>query len=101
MTIYARIAMLLVILLNINACATTGGRWEKAKSEDTIASYEIFLQENPRGIYADQARSRLLQLKENSDWQSTLSNGNVKSYVTFLNKYPNTRYLERTLVGIG
>ena len=37
--------------------------WDIARRDDTVAAYELYLRDNPRGAFADQARARIEELR--------------------------------------
>jgi hypothetical protein len=81
-----------LILGLVPGCITIQDRWAAATSEDTIQSYEDFLQRYPESEYSEQAKSRLETLQLESDWQMAQKSNTIGAYEIFLRKYPNSRY---------
>jgi hypothetical protein len=89
----AAIATLLFSL--IIGCATAQKHWDAAISADTIAVYEQFLRQHPKGELAEQARSRLDQLITQRDWESTSSADTIAAYDQFLRQHPKGELAEQ------
>jgi outer membrane protein assembly factor BamD (BamD/ComL family) len=88
--------------------------WQNAKQNDLIISYKTYLEKYPNGKYAFDAKSRISQLEQieqqkqqaekervekeylakqqESLWQNAKQNDLIKSYKTYLEKYPNGKY---------
>lgn len=67
--------------------------WEKARIENTVASYQTYLTCNPNGPHAEEARRKLDELEE-SYW-SMVSNAPTKEGLDgYLKSFPNGRHCE-------
>ncbi len=65
------------------SCHPVKKDWQKAKEENSAASYENFLKKHPEGPEAAQARARIEKL----DWQKCGQKGTLKAYEEFLRKH--------------
>ncbi len=85
---------LLVLLLCCSffslSCSTEGEDWAIAKSENTIAAHESFLELHPDGKYADSAKAKI----EGSIWQRTLTDNSVDGYEAYLLRYANGEHAD-------
>jgi len=73
-------------------CATVEERWASARAADTVAAYEEFLRQHPGGDLAEQARSRLRDLREEEAWQVALGQDTRAAYEEFLRRHGEGRH---------
>ncbi|MFB0566676.1 MAG: HEAT repeat domain-containing protein [Candidatus Aminicenantaceae bacterium] len=73
--------LLLLCFLIFSSCSSEKKDWEKAESENTIESYQVFLKSHTKGPLADKARE-VIFFKQNE------SINTVGGYMTFLKQYP-------------
>lgn len=73
--------------------------WIKAKAENTISSYTLFINTYPNSFlysdskYIDAAKIKLNKLVEIKYWEKAKVVNTVNSYDLFINKYPNSVYI--------
>ncbi|MEO7207684.1 MAG: SPOR domain-containing protein [Steroidobacteraceae bacterium] len=58
--------------------------WHKATLANTIASYQTFLQEHPHNKQADNARGRILALRDEHAWSAALATNTITGYDGYL-----------------
>lgn len=76
-----------MIFLSIS-CFPQKGKWEKVQKNNTIESYQEFLDNYPRSEFFDDAKQKLIEL----EYENALSKNTLKSYKDFLNKYKGNKY---------
>ena len=54
--------------------------WHKATIANSIAGYETFLQEHPGNQHADNARGRVLALRDEQAWSAALATNTIAGY---------------------
>lgn len=70
--------------------------WKEARSVDTIAAYQIYLQKYPSSRYAFQAKLRHTTLKEDlSKWEIAQKKNTIKGYADFIKENPDSSYSEK------
>lgn len=82
--------LVLLLCCSFFSCSSEGEDWGLAKSENTIAAYESFLELHPEGRYADSARAGI----EESVWQTTLTDNSVDGYEAYLQHYANGKHAD-------
>lgn len=90
----ARYFVVATLLILVAGCATPEGRWKHAQSADTIAAYSEFLRKHRIGPLANQARSRIEELR----FQKARETNSVKAYEAFLKAYPKGAFAEEAEV---
>ena len=83
-------AMLLLCLL-LAACGGPDEAWELAEREDTNQGYLEFLAKYPDGDYADRARARIKELREQRSWERAQFRDRMDNYRRFLDAYPDSQ----------
>ena len=58
--------------------------WHKATVANTIAGYETFLQEHPDNKHADNARGRILALRDEQAWGAAQAINTIAAYDGYL-----------------
>jgi sporulation related protein len=58
--------------------------WHKATVANTIAGYETFLQEHPDNKHADNARGRILALRDEQAWGAAQATNTIAAYDGYL-----------------
>jgi len=66
------------------ACNTAENDWHKATAANTLAAYQAFLQEHGGDKHADNARGRILALKDEQVWAAARSANTVEAYDEYL-----------------
>jgi formylglycine-generating enzyme required for sulfatase activity/outer membrane protein assembly factor BamD (BamD/ComL family) len=73
--------------------------WEAAEREGTDPAYQRFLEQYPKGKYAELARAAQKKLagqepvvREKDVWDAAVSEGTESSYQTYLEQYPKGKY---------
>lgn len=79
-----------MLCLALAACGGQDKAWELAEREDTNQGYLEFLAKFPDGQYADQARERMLQLKELRGWERAQFRDKIDNYRRFVANYPQS-----------
>lgn len=71
------------------------GLWDSVKAKDNVDAYTNYLDYYPKGLYANQAERRILELKEDSIWRSAKIKDSELAYENYLKKYyPGGKYLQ-------
>jgi len=78
------------LCLILAACSNPEKAWELAEREDTNQGYLEFLAKFPDDEYADQARERMLQLKELRGWERAQFRDKIDNYRRFVADYPDS-----------
>ncbi|MBN1550990.1 hypothetical protein JW979_05960 [bacterium] len=81
----------IILTFFIAGCATVNNQWKKAKSEDTLGSYEFFLTKYPDSEYTSEARTRI----EDLEWISALDLNSIEAYTNYLNNNPQGKYISQ------
>jgi hypothetical protein len=69
----------------LSACnMMTESDWHEATHANTIAGYETFLQEHPGNKHADNARGRILALRDDQAWSAALASNSIAAYDGYL-----------------
>lgn len=84
--------IIFVMAALLSSCMSVGEHWEKARRQDTISSYETFLQKYPDSTYAEDARSRLSARVAQRDWNSACKENSINAYQTFLKQHAESEY---------
>lgn len=72
------------------------GLWESVKAKDNAEAYANYLDYYPKGLYANQAEKRILELKEDDIWRSAKIKDSELAYENYLKKYyPGGKYVEQ------
>jgi hypothetical protein len=58
--------------------------WHQATLANTIAGYETFLQEHPDNKHADNARGRILALRDEHAWSAAQANHSIAGFEEYL-----------------
>lgn len=58
--------------------------WNKALAANTVAAYESYLQAHPDGKHADDARGRVLALKDDQAWSASQKLNTIDAYQAYL-----------------
>lgn len=66
--------------------------WKNAQLQNTINSYNEYLDKYPNGKFIFEAENILSQLEEDNVWDNAQMQNTIKSYNDYLNKYPNGKY---------
>lgn len=70
------------------------GLWESVKTKDNAEAYANYLDYYPKGLYANQAERRILELKEDDIWRSAKIKDSELAYENYLKKYsPGGQYV--------
>ena len=86
---WIRIGAILLCLPIASGCARTDPAWEEAVRTDTPDAYSNYLQEHPKGIYAEQARIRRDALVDERDWNAARRADFVAAYTQYLSSHPD------------
>lgn len=79
------IAALVCMGTVLSACGLMADSdWHKATLANTVAAYETFLQEHPGNQHADNARGRILALRDEHAWSAARASNSIASYEGYL-----------------
>jgi hypothetical protein len=69
----------------LSACnMMTESDWHQATLANTVAGYEAFLQEHPGNQHADNARGRILALRDDQAWRAAQASNSIAAYDGYL-----------------
>lgn len=68
----------------LSACHMAESDWHKATAANTLAGYETFLTEHPGDKHTDNARGRILALRDEQAWSAAQSTHSIASYDGYL-----------------
>jgi len=69
----------------LSACnMMTESDWHQATLANTIAGYETFLQEHPGNQHAENARGRILALRDDQAWRAAQASNTIAAYEGYL-----------------
>lgn len=76
---------LVFVAAGLSACnMMTESDWHKVTLANTIAGYETFLQEHPHNKHADNARGRILALRDEQAWSAAQATNTIAAYNAYL-----------------
>lgn len=81
-----------VIAVLLRGCDTTQRDWVRARKQDNIDVYEIFLRQHTAGQFADSARQRLDELRTLGDWGEACKTDDTEVYERFMNRHPHSTF---------
>jgi hypothetical protein len=99
-TIRARNALAICLLLLAAACSREQQDWRSAEAADTIEAYGRFIERHPESELVTQARMRVTQLEEEQDWQQAGSADTAEAYGDFIAKHPNGKWTQEARIRI-
>lgn len=88
------------IWLGLAGCSRQQSDWEKARTANSIDSYETFLKTYPSGEFTAQAQARVKELYEERDWQKARDADTPDSYQAFLKQYPEGKWAEEARIRV-
>ena len=78
--------------------------WETASREDSVASYETYLEGFPAGPNVEAARARIAALQasgaDEAAWAAAKAANRADSYQAYLNAFPQGRYAAQAIAAI-
>lgn len=81
------LCVLLIAAAFVAGCDRQPQAWEKASSEDTVASYDAYLEDYPEGEHADEARARRDSLAEAEAWATAEDADSAEAYEAYLDEH--------------
>ena len=66
--------------------------WSDAVTINTIAGYQVYLQDFKDGIHAEEAQKKIGEIEDNDDWQAALTNNTKAAYQEYLQNRPNGKW---------
>ena len=87
---YPKQTILLAALVFFVGCASQESLYKKAVQDDSIDSYQEFIQKYPDTKYSEEARKNLMAL----EFKNAQKANSVSQYEKFLQKYPGSKYSE-------
>jgi hypothetical protein len=93
-------AVIVVCIIGAAACSREQSDWEKAHTDNTADSYELFVKKYPSGSFTAQAQARLKELYEERDWQKARDTDTQEAYQAFLKQYPEGKWTEEARIRV-
>lgn len=88
-----RLLSLFILCNMLLACANPEKEWALAERDDSQNAYLEFLAKYPDSDYADQARSRIDELKIIRNWERTTFRDTTEAYETFISKHGDSEFV--------
>ena len=82
-----KIILLLMITFSVK-CFSQEGEWRRAQSDNTIESYQNFIDNYPNSEHTESAKVSLLKL----EYDKIKNNHSIKDFVAFIEKHPNNEF---------
>lgn len=78
--------------------------WESSARENTVDSYGRYLAKHPAGAHADEAQSRIANLRasaaDQSAWQQAKTANRVEAYQQYLTSFPQGAHISEAIAAI-
>jgi hypothetical protein len=90
--------------LAMAACSSANKEWANASAENTVSSYQAFLDKHASDQHADDARARIAALQDDSSWTTAQSGNSLGSYQQYLQDEPNGTHAQAArdqIAGLG
>ena len=71
------------------ACSSPNADWQKATQQNSVASYQQFIQQHPSDARVEQARNRINALNDEQAWSTAKSANTLDAYQQYLKQEPN------------
>lgn len=83
-------------VLAMTACSSANKDWAKASADNTIAAYQSFLEKHASDEHAQEARTRIAALQDDSAWKVAQGGNSLDSYRQYLHRQgePNGIHLQ-------
>jgi hypothetical protein len=75
--------------LAMTACGSADKDWASASAENTVASYQSFLDKHASDRHAQDARTHIAALQDDSAWMTAQNGNSLGSYQQYLQAEPN------------
>jgi len=79
----------LYVALAVSACSSADKDWANASAENTVAAYQSFLDKHAGDPRAQEARTHIATLQDDSAWQTAQNGNSLDSYQQYLQAEPN------------
>ncbi len=86
------IVVLIIAAGALCACSRQETGWRDAAGADTIAAYEQYLNEFPAGAHAGEARTKLLELRDQETWAKASRLRTPEAWQRYLGEWPEGRH---------
>jgi outer membrane protein assembly factor BamD (BamD/ComL family) len=87
--VFGRTLVLISGTALLGACGSAKYEWSQATTLNTVAAYQTFLSKYPNDTHADDAKSRIVELKTERAWTAAQVGSTVQSYEDYLTAEPN------------
>jgi len=68
--------------------------WTDAKTLNTVAGYQAYLQDFKGGIHAEEAQKKIGEIEDSDDWQTALTKNTKAAYQEYLQNRPNGKWTD-------
>ncbi len=75
--------------LSMTACSFANKDWANASAANTVAGFQSFLDKHAGDQHAQEARTRIAALQDESAWQTAQNGNSLDSYQQYLQAEPN------------
>ncbi len=75
--------------LALTACGTAQKDWTNASAANTVSGYQAFLDKHPKDEHAQEARTRISALQDETAWKTAQGGNSPDSYQAYLQVEPS------------
>jgi hypothetical protein len=83
--------------LAMTACGSVDKDWASASAQNTVAGYQAFLDRHASDQHAQDARTRIAALQDDSAWITAQNGNSLGSYQQYLQAEPNGTHAQAAL----
>jgi hypothetical protein len=84
----------LLTAVSLVACGSSQNDWNQAMSQNTVESYQAFLNKHPNDPHDADARTRIQTLQDNKAWQTAQTTNTVDAYQQYIAAEPNGAHVQ-------
>lgn len=86
------IVLWIACAIALAACSRQETGWRDARGEDSVPAYETYLEHFPAGAHANEARARIRELHEESEWARASQLQTPEGWQRYLGAWPQGRH---------
>ncbi len=81
-------------MLAMTACGTADKDWANASTQNTVTGYQTFLDKHAGDQRAQEARTRIATLQDDSAWKTAQDGNSVDSYKQYIQERPDGTHVQ-------
>jgi hypothetical protein len=89
------------LLLLLTACGSAQNDWNQARTADTVAAYEAFIDKHPNTPQSVQAHQQIAALNDEQAWAQALQANTAESFQSYLQQRPSGLHADQARDRIG